>query len=187
MKKYSLKIVQDSAPDSPREWDNLTTIFCFHKRYNLGDKHDYKSDMFGGWEEFKEHIIAEYKPRMIKPLYMYDHSGITISTSAFGCQFDSGQVGWVFITDERIKTLCGDMEMDNDRLDRIIEGEVETYDQYIQGEVYGYQIIETEICDKCHTHEEVVDSCYGYFGEENAQEAGNEALCGYEEKVLQTT
>ena len=43
MKKYELKIVQDTDPESPRTWDNLGTMVCFHKRYELGDKTDYRT------------------------------------------------------------------------------------------------------------------------------------------------
>jgi len=28
-----LKIIQDEDPESPREWDNLGIMFCFHKKH----------------------------------------------------------------------------------------------------------------------------------------------------------
>jgi hypothetical protein len=184
MKKYELKIVEDTSPESPRSWDNFTTMYCFHKRYDLGDNHNFKSDMFSGWEEFKEHIVAEFNPKIIKPLYLIDHSGISISTNDFGDVWDSGQVGWVFITEDSIKKLWGNTKMEEDRLDRIVDSEVATFDQYLRGEVYGYKVIQIETCELGHEHEEVVDSCYGFFGEEDAHEAGNEALSGYMEEVV---
>jgi len=42
MKKLKLEIEQDSSPESPRTWDNLGTMVCFHKRYDLGDDNDYE-------------------------------------------------------------------------------------------------------------------------------------------------
>mgnify|MGYP003341339394 FL=1 len=40
-KTYELEIEQDDNGYNPRtEWDNVTTMLCFHKRYNLGDKHN---------------------------------------------------------------------------------------------------------------------------------------------------
>jgi len=33
---------------------------------------------------------------VILPLYLYDHGGITMSTGAFSCPWDSGQVGWIY-------------------------------------------------------------------------------------------
>lgn len=37
-KLHCVQIRQDdSGDDSPRDWDNLTTMACFHRRYRLGD------------------------------------------------------------------------------------------------------------------------------------------------------
>ena len=38
-KNITLRIVQDIDPQNPRtEWDNLGKMFCWHSRYDLGDK-----------------------------------------------------------------------------------------------------------------------------------------------------
>ena len=34
---------------------------------------------------------------IILPLYLYDHSGISMKTTPFSCQWDSGQVGWIYV------------------------------------------------------------------------------------------
>ena len=50
MKKYELKIEQDTDPMNPRtDWDNLGTMVCFHNRYDLGDKTDYRSKDYNGY------------------------------------------------------------------------------------------------------------------------------------------
>ena len=36
--KYKLEIFDDLNPCSPREFDNLGTMVCFHRRYDLGDQ-----------------------------------------------------------------------------------------------------------------------------------------------------
>lgn len=38
-KGYIINVFQDDNPESPREWDNLGAMYCFHRHYNLGDKH----------------------------------------------------------------------------------------------------------------------------------------------------
>jgi len=39
---YTLFIVDDNEPMNPREdRDNFGKMFCWHKRYSLGDEHDY--------------------------------------------------------------------------------------------------------------------------------------------------
>jgi len=53
-----LEIFQDENPESPRSWDNMGTMVCFHERYSLGDVHGLKTDMFSGWEEMKQFIVC---------------------------------------------------------------------------------------------------------------------------------
>lgn len=36
---HTIKIIHDPDPESSRDYDNLGTMICWHKRYNLGDKH----------------------------------------------------------------------------------------------------------------------------------------------------
>lgn len=36
---FTLTLHHDETPESPREWDNLGTITCWHRRYTLGDRH----------------------------------------------------------------------------------------------------------------------------------------------------
>ena len=103
----TLEIVQDNNPDSPREWDNMGTMICFHGRYNLGDKHNYDHRDYSGWEEMETAIIKNESPAVILPLYLYDHSGITISTSPFSCGWDSGQIGFIFVSKEKLRKEYG--------------------------------------------------------------------------------
>jgi hypothetical protein len=62
--KYEIQIIPDSDPESPREWDNLGTMICQHRRYNLGDKHNYDLSNCGSWfdiQKAKEVLEAEVK------------------------------------------------------------------------------------------------------------------------------
>lgn len=161
--KYLIEIYPDQSPDSPREWDNLGTMICFHRRYDLGDKHDYCSGNYDGWEEMKEEIIKQENVHTILPLYLYDHSGITMSTSPFHCRWDSGQVGWIFVSKDKVKKEG----IDESKIEQYLKGEVETYDQYLTGDVYGYKVFEVTECDHGHEHKNELDSCWGYYGEED--------------------
>jgi hypothetical protein len=157
MKK--LKVVHDSSADSPRSWDNLGKMICFHGRYDLGDKHNYNADDYSGWGEMEKAIIKEENPAVILPLYMYDHSGISISTSPFGCRWDSGQIGFVLVSKKQALEEFGGVRVSSKKkvkIESIIEAEVQTYTQYVEGEVYGFQIIDED--------NEVIDSCYGFYG-----------------------
>ena len=47
--KYTLEIIQDEIAESPRNWDNVCEMICFHDQYSLGDKHNYDNpDEFFG-------------------------------------------------------------------------------------------------------------------------------------------
>ena len=62
--RFTVKVVTDDCPESPRDWDNLGVMVCLHKRYNLGDKHSIKSGDFNGWDEIKEHLRKEHQAKL---------------------------------------------------------------------------------------------------------------------------
>ncbi len=151
-KVKGLRIEFHQSEGDSRDNDNLTAMVCFHKGYDLGDKeHGYNQSDYDSFEELKDAILKNETVLLIKPLYLYDHSGITIATSPFNCRFDSGQIGWVFVTQERVDVLGAPL----DSLDRQLEVEVKTYDEQIRGEVYGFI---------CYKDNEEVDSCGGFHG-----------------------
>jgi hypothetical protein len=148
--KYTVKVIQDEDPLNPRkDFDQAAHMICFHRRYNLGDKHN--MDV----EELEE--LCKRKDVYSLPLYLYDHSGITMSTGPFSCRWDSGQVGRIYITREEYLKCWGGKRVNKKKVYEHLRAEVEEYDQYLTGEVYGYHIEdETGEC---------IDSCYGFFGD----------------------
>ena len=138
----------DGSEMDPRvDWDNLGTMVCWHPHYNLGDKQP------GGDPET---WYLENAPFFVAlPLFLYDHGGLTMSTGAFSCPWDSGQVGWIFVTAEevrqefKVKALNGAIK---DRVIKCLEAEVRVYDQRLRGAVWGF------------THGD--DSCWGFLGDE---------------------
>lgn len=172
---YTMEIYVDHFPSNPRtEWENIGTMVCFHNRYRLGDKHDYNSNDFDSWDELQQQIIKDHDPAVILPIYMYDHSGVTISTTPFGCMWDSGQIGFIYLSKEKarkeFKRMTGKVKVS---LIKNLECEVKTYDQYLRGDVYGFQILEGD---------EVIESVSGFYGEESAITEANSCLKYYNEK-----
>lgn len=55
-----LKIYPDMDPESPREWDNLGTMACWHDRYDLGDEQPNDSPT-----EYMEMLVDEKDPGFI--------------------------------------------------------------------------------------------------------------------------
>lgn len=155
MERFSYTIEHDDNPMNPRrEFDNLGTMYCEHRRYDLGDKD--ADDP----RQLDQRTIA-----VMLPLFLYDHSGITMNTTGFYCPWDSGQVGVIYITREKVLKEYGWKVLTKQRKEKLaqyLNAEVETYDQYLTGEVYGYIITDDE--------GEEVESCWGFYGEEYCEE-----------------
>lgn len=168
-KDYLISIDYDWDPVNPREWSNFGTMVCFHNKYTLGDKHDLESPDYSSWAEVRDAIEVDEGALVILPLYLYDHSGISMSVGASRGQhaaWDSGQVGFIYCTD-------GDMVAngikDLDQAEALLRGEVETYNQFLTGQVYTYRIERQSTCDSCqHTSAEFEDSCGGWASTEDA-------------------
>lgn len=164
------RMFQDDYPESPRDWDNLGTMACFHRRYTLGDKDiPFSSDDFNGWNEMEEYILKSLDAAVVLPLYLYDHSGITMNTTGFSCRWDSGQVGFIYITKDKIMKEYGVKRIRRqlkEKVEKMLVNEVEVYDQYLTGDVYGFNIVKVTKCEQGHEHEENEDSCSGFYGDD---------------------
>jgi hypothetical protein len=196
--EYEVK--QDQDYDSPREWDQLGTMWCHHNRYRLGDKDGAQKayelvqscdltpedaellEDASGLKYAKDRktvldLMQKYDVAIAMPLFLYDHSGITMSTGNFGDRWDSGQVGVIFVSKERLKEegVLGDSEWrekyhagksDEEIVQTILKAEVSEYDDYLTGNVWGYQV---------KVYEDVENSCWGFYGDSGEKEANNEA------------
>ena len=108
--------------------------------------------------DWQEKILN--KNYIILDLYLYDHSGITMSTKAFSCPWDSGRVGWIY-------AKRGFEGMSDEQIRGNLLSEVHVYDQYLRSEVYGFVIEEKEECPCCgHIEWNHVDSCCGFYGDD---------------------
>lgn len=157
---YRLNVMQDIEPESPRDWDNLGTMVCFHGSYTLGDdNHGYRAP-----QDLQDYL--DTFDGVALPLYLYDHSGITISTTSFSCPWDSGQVGYIFVTMDTIRENWKGTDAEiKEKAVASLQSEVKTYDQYLTDDVYGYDLL--EICDHCGSDSESVGSCWGFYGQDD--------------------
>ena len=164
----------DSDPLNPREDENLGKMLCRHTRYNLGD--DYMADR----EEVLDILEGRRKDVVALPLYLYDHGNITMNTTGFSCPWDSGMVGCIFSTYEKIRETYGVKRITKSMIEKVkdsLRAEVKYYDDYLQGNVYGYTIEKDG--------EDLGESCWGYVGDDGMEEAIHQAksivdMKGYE-------
>ena len=171
---HRITIYQDNDPHSPREDDNLGILVHWHRNYDLGDRRAEEVELDalrrGGWPLLTRYLRATQGATGLLPVSLLDHSGLHIWVSG-GTHWsdtqgwDSGPVGFIYTTPERRKIIGGvPASPDNTWIDNCLRAEVETYDQYLRGDVYGYVVERIVSCDHGDEHAEVIDSCWGLYG-----------------------
>lgn len=166
---HIVKIYYDTDAESPREWSNLGTLICWHRRYRLGDSHQFDSPeaflrdlaVASAQSDLSMNQLCERAERkaVILPVFLYDHSGLAMNTSGFHCPWDSGQVGFVYATLEVVRKEFGTKRVTKalrEKAEDILRGEIVSYDAYLAGRVYGY-VIEQD--------GEEIDACWGFVGD----------------------
>ena len=163
---FTLKLYQDTDPQSPEEYENPENgafIVTTKNRYFQTIPEGYDVQAIGDY--LKTHKL--YHNHEVFPLYAYIHSGVALSLGRLG-QFadpwDSGQIGWALVRRDAVP---------KDKRYKAAEGVVETWNQYLSGDVYGYVIEEDG---------EHLDSCWGFYGRDYAMTEAKEALAYQAEK-----
>lgn len=168
-------IYLDTDPIDPREDDPLGTMFCRHTRYALGDKNmPEKIKRAQSWEGMLDIIDDLYHPPIILPLYIMDHGLVGVSTKDYGDRWDSGQVGYVFATDKKIREyydIKGEGPLAADILDDakdILESEVREYDKFLNGDFFGFTV--------GYDSDDEIDGCWGIDDIELAKSMAEDAM-----------
>ena len=173
---YTCKVLIDTDPVSPNDWDNLGTIYSNHRHY---DPCDHKIDEILIEDEDGNDVIdPDY---IYVPIYYYEHSGITISAGR-GLQYsdpwDSGCFGVMAVHKDKAIKEFGDVSNPEiyEKVVKCLKSEIEEWDMYLTGSVYGYEVYDEDDC--------FVDSCWGFYGEpeEVMKEAVSIAESDYNEK-----
>lgn len=171
-KGHSIKIYHDDDAENPRDWDNLGTLICGHSRYQLGDKHSFQ----GGREflldlldldcpsslDVDQLVTRAERSAIILPVYLYDHSGLAMNTTGFHCPWDSGQVGFIYVTTANVRKEYSVKRVSPKLREKVaghLRQEVKTFSDYLSGAVYGY-VVEKD--------DEEIDSCWGFIGDYEA-------------------
>ena len=168
----TLKVYYDSDVENPREFVEYDSVIAYKSQYTLGEeiipepidwleeklnvakKYEYSNARLAELEEiFFDRFIA-------KRIYLYDHSSLAVSTSPFSNKWDSGQVGYIYISKEKVRANYGAKKVGK-KLKQLVldnlEAEVEELNHYVSGEVFGFKILDSE--------GSMVDSCWGFYGD----------------------
>ena len=169
----SMKIVHDLTASNPRDDENLGTMICFHNKYRMGDKHLLTVQSARKLESSKDVISL--------PIFMLDHSGVSISTQDFNDMWDSGKLGFIYVDRKKVRE-----EYDVSRITphimacvvKSLSEEVKIYNAFLNDEVFGYI---TYICEG-----DAMDSCWNFYMLGTKDELINDCLesAGYDKTSM---
>lgn len=157
---YNVIVEYDEYSESPREWDELSTIYSNHRRYSP-DNHSID-------EVLDEEGFLDLNGKVGLMIWMFEHRNCIFKTTEiddtnpFGdgiyARFDSGQFGVIAMPIEDAKAQWGE---DWEKMAKqYMEGCIEDYNRYTNGEIYRW-VLEDNNGD-------FVDGCGGWYDIEEA-------------------
>jgi hypothetical protein len=169
-----LEIRYDSDTDSPRAWSNLGYFITVERNYQCPDNHEALQSIVrvtgeeadsaeDHVERIKNAIEEEMSEKVayIFPVYRYEHGNVAYRRgSASG--FDYSNCGFYIVTDKNLKDWDGDNVPNAEKVEKIIDAELETYTQYANGEVYGFILYDDNGDEE--------DSCWGFYSIEDIRD-----------------
>ena len=180
-----IQILPDPDPMDPRDADNPSTFYCWHPDYQLGDKQFSQGD-YESMEAVFEELRDQEQALAITPLFLYDHSGLSISSgqtwhpgdhapglsaqghNPFDAQgWDTTMIGFAYNTKAQLEAFGNDSESED--LTKHLEAEIDSYNDYLSGNCWGF-IVAGETDDE--------DSCWGFLGDIEYCKSEAEAIAG---------
>lgn len=195
---YRLRLEQDRDPQSPEEWGNTDVFLVANIPRNL----EVAPPTHEGKRLSDDPRALVELGYLVFPVRGYVHSGVALSLPdesgrsgyPFDDLFDSGWAGFVAVhpraftsdTDESTKAWREHYHpgKTDDQIARVMAAsEIATWNQYLSGDIWGYIVERVTTCDQGDEHAEQVDSCWGYYGQKDAQEQGELVLKAYEDEA----
>ena len=165
--------------NSPREYQDLTVLELYHRRYDLCNESKHTTDDFSSWSDLNNLINKENKIAVILAVHMYDHSGTAFSTTPFDCKFDSGTVGFIYITKEKVQELYGKKNLTKNLIEKatdFLNAEIKEYTSWCNGETYTYSVYNNKFEQK---EELYADCIYGFSELQNYLKEAHDICIDY--------
>lgn len=171
-------VQQDYNAENPRDWGNLCTIVSVHGNWDISDKgHSMSREEMEEWLSSAKKEVEKGELHM-RPVYMYDHSGQTISLEDFKDPWDSGVCAIIYM--EKATALEANSTLTDDNwkqyANKCMQDEIEVYNDYISGDVHYIRVEKAntkwhlDVCTGKQTtsleweedYDEIGGTCYGY-------------------------
>ena len=147
-----LAIGYDKHADSPRNNENLGYFITIEKRYQSPDNNedlksliqnagDEANDVIEHMEKIKVEMEANGygKVEHITPVYRFEHGNV-IYRRGIANGFDYSNCGFYIVTDKTHEAYGSHAKP----IEALIDGELEVYTSYVNGEVYEYLLRDTD-------------------------------------------
>ncbi len=189
-KTYKLVIEPCDGAEPPSAWgdENLFLVAYIRRHLEVGPPKKFSADP----DTLREEGF------LIFPVRGYVHSGVALALGGsaeasgypFNDLFDSGWAGFVAVNMEEIENGSPGWreEYHPGRTSEQIaytmaEGLIHTWNQYLSGDIWSYKVLEIETCSLGHEHYDIVESCGGFYGRDQAEAEGAAALEHCENKA----
>lgn len=143
---YKISVRLDDSKDNPDDTGEFADVNAFDNSCE---------DVFGlglSSVEIVKHIVSTKDPWFIKKgivcciMYKYEHSGITVSNTPFGCSWDSGPYKLIVVNTKQAKLTIKEAK-------QLCLSYIKAIEFYLNGLEYSYQIMDE--------NDEIVDSLCG--------------------------
>ena len=188
-KRVRIEYDMDGSACDPREYNELVEIVTPSLRnWNVRTEdakfqheHDQLYDRgLGG--AFARYLKIFHGVEAV-PVYMYEHSGVALSTGSFigraqHAQWDSGMIGWAYLNPDA-------EQWEGIEPEKVIAGTVEVLGQWMNGEVYGWiaeelvkgsKVYDGDKEDEDFEEWDETDACWGFIGYEYAESEAKREL-----------
>lgn len=149
-----VEIVLDGYTDVIKDLEQVTKwSLCFVRKYAGLNINNFNVDDPVGSSEFNEELDQiEAEGGLVVPIYMLDHSGVSVSLSPFGDKWDSGCGGYAVLTKIEIDSV---FDGDKDKAMAELSHVVKVIDARLEGRIYGMYTYDPA--------NEVDDSIWGFI------------------------
>jgi len=152
-------LTRDEEPPNPNEFgDESLFLVHYHRDFDIRKDDIIKED--DARALYQGEKIPQEKDYWIFPVEAYIHSGVSLTLKSFKgmlpqghYEFDTSRVGLVLVSKKEFKS--------NDKAQKAAETLIETWNQYLSGDVYSC-VKETYNKKKEQTDYDVVGGFYGY-------------------------
>lgn len=162
----------DLWQENPRElYESPTNFFTWLHRSCSPDENGYRNAqefieamLPAGWKKidalYREgkfgegnEILAkkmENKGIILLPVWKFEHGSVSYQASAenpFSCPFDSCMAGYIFAEKKKLQEALGikpGSRGQREKMEKFLEEEVRVYTAYVNGEVYGYRLEDSD-------------------------------------------